>query len=143
VTPPSLVLDTVTRVAFHTICAFSLYLLFAGHNAPGGGFVGGLVAGAALVLRYAGRGTHSVREVVRVRHEALLGVGLLLAGLTGAAPWLLGGVFLGSGVLEAALPLLGTVKLASVLVFDAGVYLVVVGLVLAAVSTLGDEPEQP
>lgn len=141
-TASSLVLDTVTRVAFHTVGAFSLYLLFAGHNAPGGGFVGGLVAGAALVLRYAGRGRQGVREVVPLRHEALLGAGLLLAGLTGVAPWLGGGAFLSSGSWERSLPLLGDVKVTSVLAFDTGVYLVVVGLVLAVLNTLGGEPEQ-
>ena len=58
----SVVLEVVTRILFHTILVFSLYLLFSGHNAPGGGFAGGLVAGLALVLRYlAGGRTSSAR----------------------------------------------------------------------------------
>jgi multisubunit Na+/H+ antiporter MnhB subunit len=121
---------------------FSLYLLFAGHNAPGGGFVGGLVAGAALVLQYAGHGADSVRALLRVRHEVLLGAGLLLAGLTGLSPMLSGGQFLQSAYVELHLPLLGSVSLVSVLAFDIGVYLVVVGLVLAVLRTLGAEGEE-
>jgi multicomponent Na+:H+ antiporter subunit A len=137
--PGSLILDTVTRVVFHTIGLFSLYLLFAGHNAPGGGFVGGLVAGAALVLIYAGRGSAGVRSVLALRPERLLGSGLLLAGLTGALSWARGEPFLDSSVIEASLPLLGKFKVTSVLAFDTGVYLVVLGLVLAVMETLGAE----
>ena len=138
---PSRILDSITRAAVHTIAMFSLYLLFAGHNAPGGGFVGGLVAGAALVLLYAGRGAEGVRSALGVRAEVVLGWGLILAGGTGAAALLLGGEFLESGYIERNLPLLGTVKVVSVLVFDTGVYLVVIGLVLAALTTLGAEGE--
>ena len=139
---PSLILDVVTRAAVHTIVVFSLYLLFAGHNAPGGGFVGGLVAGAALVLHYAGHGADQVRAVLPLRHEVLLGTGLFLAGLTGAAALLFGGEFLESAYVELHIPLLGSVSLVSVLAFDIGVYLVVVGLVLAILNTLGAEEEE-
>ena len=139
---PSPILDTATHVIVHTVGAFSLYLLFAGHNAPGGGFVGGLVAGAALVLLYAGRGTGGVRAVLPARPETLLGAGLLLVGLTGLGGFALGGAFLESGYAERELPVLGTVSVTSGLAFDAGVYLVVVGLVLAALRTLGGEPQR-
>ncbi|CAN5582358.1 hypothetical protein BH23ACT7_BH23ACT7_15990 [soil metagenome] len=140
--PGSLILDTVTRAVFHTIWVLSLYLLFAGHNAPGGGFVGGLVGGAALVLRYAGAGSDGVRQAVRLRPEALLGGGLLLAGATGLAPWLAGREFLSSASLDIAVPIVGEVHATSALPFDIGVYLVVVGLVLGALVTLGAEEEQ-
>ena len=139
---PSLILDTVTRAAFQTVWVFSLYLLFAGHNAPGGGFVGGLVGGAALVLRYAGQGTIGVRDVARVPAQALLGAGLILAGGTGVAAWAFGSPFLTSGKLELHLPVLGSLKVTSALPFDIGVYLVVVGLVLTVLVSLGEESEQ-
>lgn len=140
--PGSLILDTVTRAVFHTIWVLSLYLLFAGHNAPGGGFVGGLVGGAALVLLYAGAGSDGVRQAVRLRPEALLGGGLLLAGATGLAPWLVGRDFLSSARLDVTVPVVGEVHATSALPFDVGVYLVVVGLVLGALVTLGAEEEQ-
>jgi len=135
----SLILTTSTRALFHTILLFSLFLLFAGHNDPGGGFVGGLVAGAALVLRAVAHGADDVVRTARVRPETLLGVGLLLAAGTGAGALVLGGDFLESGYVEAAVPLLGSVKVVSVLFFDIGVYLVVVGLVLALLVSLGRE----
>lgn len=137
--PRSLILDVVGRAAFHTVLAFSLYLLFAGHNAPGGGFVGGLVAAAALVLQYARGGSARVHESVRVRPEVVLGIGMLLAGLTGASGWLVGGEFLEGDHAERVLPLLGAVKVTTALPFDTGVYLVVVGLVLSTLRTLGGE----
>lgn len=135
----SLILDTVTRVAFHTVWVLSLYLLFAGHNAPGGGFVGGLTGGAAFVLVYIGRGADGVREVIAVPPEALLGSGLLLAAVTGGASWLFGSPFLSSAKLELDVPVLGHVGASSASVFDIGVYLVVVGLVFGALCTLGAE----
>lgn len=135
----SVILETSTRALFHTILLFSLFLLFAGHNDPGGGFVGGLVAGAALVLRAVALGADDVVVTARVRPETLLGGGLLLAATTGAAALALGADFLESGSVEAEIPLLGTVKVVSVLFFDIGVYLVVVGLVLALLASLGRE----
>jgi multicomponent Na+:H+ antiporter subunit A len=123
----SVILDTVTRATFQAIWVFSLYLLFAGHNAPGGGFVGGLVGGAALVLRYACHGSDGATAAVRVRPEGFLGAGLLLAA------------FLTSAKVEVTVPVLGTVKTTSALPFDIGVYLVVVGLVLAILSSLGGQ----
>ncbi len=134
------ILDTVTRAIIHTIAAFSLYLLFSGHNSPGGGFSGGLVAGGGLVLLFAGGGIADVRDVIPVPPQVLLGAGLLLAGVTGVAGQLFEGAFLASGYRRIDLPVLGEISLSSVLAFDTGVYLVVVGLVLAVLVTLGAEP---
>lgn len=134
---PSLILDTVTRAAFPLVLTFSLYLLFVGHNAPGGGFVGGLTAGTAFVLVYLGGGIERLRGVVGVSHETLLGAGLTLATVTGMASLALGEPFLSSAILTWHPPLLGEVKLVTVLFFDIGVYLVVVGLVLALLMILG------
>ena len=134
----SLILTVSVRTIFQTILAFSLYLLFAGHSAPGGGFAGGLVAGAALVLRLVEGGPRSLREAVPTRPEALLAAGVAVAGLAGVAGWL-GGGFLESGRLAVELPLLGMVKATSSLGFDVGVYLVVVGLVATILRTLGEE----
>ncbi len=139
VRPPSLILETGVGALFHTALLFSLFLLFAGHNAPGGGFVGGLVAGAAFVLRYVEGGTPSVARAAPVSAHVLIGLGLTVAVTTGAASWLAGEQFLESAKFEAELPLLGTVKTTSALFFDVGVYLVVVGLVIGLLTTLGRE----
>lgn len=139
----SVILEAVARPIFHTALLFSVFLLFAGHNAPGGGFVGGLVAGAALVLRYVEAGTPAVLRTARVAPEVLLGTGLGLALLTSTSGWLGGGELLESRTLEIDAPLLGTIKTTTALPFDIGVYLVVVGLVLLILTTLGPAAEEP
>ena len=138
----SVVLETAVRLVFHTVLVFSLYLLLAGHNQPGGGFVGGLVAGLAFVLRYLAGGRSALREAVPVDPGVPLGLGLVLAAGTGCVALVVGGDFLESGVLSLDVPVLGLVKATSALAFDTGVYFVVVGLVLGVLRTLGAEVER-
>ena len=137
----SLVLDTVLDPVFRVAFVFSLFLLFAGHNAPGGGFVGGLVASAALVLRYVAGGVPEVRRVAPWPAEVVLGVGLVTAVTTGVGGWVWGTEFLESVEVEAAVPVLGTVKATSALSFDVGVYVVVVGMTLAILTAFGRREE--
>ncbi|RBY96180.1 Na+/H+ antiporter subunit A [Blastococcus sp. TF02-8] len=138
----SVVLEVITRVLFHTILVFSLYLLFSGHNEPGGGFAGGLVAGLALVLRYLAGGRYELGEAAPVDPGVLLGAGLLFAGATGAGGLFLGAEVLQTAILETTLPVLGDVKLVTSLFFDMGVYLIVVGLVLDVLRSLGAEVDR-
>ena len=135
----SVVLEVVTRILFHTIVVFSVYLLFSGHNEPGGGFAGGLVAGLALVLRYLAGGRYELGEAAPVDPGLLLGAGLLIAGGTGVVGLALGAEVLQTAILETTLPVLGDVKLVTSLFFDIGVYLIVVGLVLDVLRSLGAE----
>ncbi|MDQ4145557.1 MAG: hypothetical protein M3198_17810 [Actinomycetota bacterium] len=137
----SVVLSTIVDVIFPSALVFSLFLLFAGHNAPGGGFIGGLVAGAGLVLRYVDVGPAAVRGE-RTPAGLLLGAGLMVAALSGAAGWIAGGAFLENVQLSVDLPVIGTVKAGLALLFDVGVFLVVVGLVQTVLSVLGGEVKQ-
>jgi multicomponent Na+:H+ antiporter subunit A len=133
----SVALEFVTRLVFHSVLVYSVYLLFAGHNAPGGGFVGGLVAGLALTLRYVAAGRYALHEVAPVDPGLLLGGGMVLAGGAGLAPWLAGRRFLESVIVEFAAPIYGPVKLVSSVAFDVGVYLLVVGVILDILRALG------
>ena len=135
----SVVLEVVTRVLFHTIVVFSVYLLFTGHNEPGGGFAGGLVAGLALVLRYLAGGRYELGEAAPVDPGLLLGAGLLFSGVTGVVGLALGAEVLQTAILQTTLPVLGDVKLVTSLFFDIGVYLIVLGLVLDILRSLGAE----
>lgn len=137
----SVILSVGVDVVFHTIVLFSLFLLFAGHNAPGGGFVGGLVAGTALVLRWADDGVAGVLATLRVDPTTLLGAGLALAAATGVVPLFLGSSLLESGLLEIDTPALGKIKTTSALPFDIGVFLVVLGIVSMILRTLGDDTD--
>ena len=139
VTERTVLLEVVTRLVFPTIMVLSVYFLFAGHNAPGGGFAGGLLAGLALVVRYVAGGRYELGEAAPVEAGTVLGAGLLLAGLSGLGGLVLGGEVLQTAVLQADLPVLGHVKLVTSLVFDVGVYLIVVGLVLDILRSLGAE----
>lgn len=135
----SLVLDTVLDGVFRAAIVFALFLFFAGHNAPGGGFVGGLVAGAALALRYVAGGVGEVRHVAPWPAEVVLGIGLFLSVATGMGGWIVGSEFFESRIFEVELPLLGVVKASTALLFDAGVFLVVVGMALTFLTGLGEE----
>ena len=116
---------------------WSVYLLFAGHNQPGGGFAAGIVAGLALCLRYlAGYGAE-LRAALPVMPAALLGTGLFIAAGSAVAPLFFGSPALRTWTADIHVPLLGEVHLVTSLFFDVGVYLVVIGLMLDILRSLG------
>jgi len=135
----SLILQTTAKLFLPIFLLFSVVLLFRGHNSPGGGFVGGLMAAAAVSLYALAFDPGAARRLLRVEPLALIGVGLLVAaasGVPGAVagrPYMTGMwgtlAFLGADDIHVGTPLL----------FDAGVYLVVVGVVSAVVLTLAEE----
>jgi multicomponent Na+:H+ antiporter subunit A len=134
--------DVSVRVVFHAVLMMSLWLLFAGHNQPGGGFVGGLLAGSAITLRYIAGGISEVRGRSRFRPWTVLGAGLLLATVTAALPIVFGGAVLEVGYTSLDVPLIGNVNLSSALAFDTGVYLAVVGMVMMAFEAFGENPAE-
>lgn len=140
----SLILDTTVRLIFDAVLVFSVYLLFAGHNQPGGGFVGGLVAAAAVALRYVAGGLDEVRGLVKLQPWTFLSIGLVLSAGVALIPLAFGNPPLDHQAVEWNLTLLGKVKATSATVFDSGVYLIVLGLVLMVFEALGEEtPSEP
>jgi multicomponent Na+:H+ antiporter subunit A len=133
----SLVLEVATRIIFPLIMVLSAYFFFAGHNTPGGGFAGGLTAGLALVLRYLAGGRYELGEALPLDAGKILGVGLACSAGTAVASLLLGAPVLSSALIQVDLPVLGTVKFVTAIFFDLGVYLIVVGLVLDVLRSLG------
>ncbi|NUS43556.1 MAG: Na+/H+ antiporter subunit A [Mycobacteriaceae bacterium] len=133
----SMVLEVTTRLVFPTIMVLSVYFFFSGHNAPGGGFAGGLTAGLGLVLRYLAGGRYELGEAAPVDAGQVLGIGLLCTIGTAVGSLLLGAPPLSSAVLTAHLPVLGAIHFNTAMVFDLGVYLIVVGLVLDVLRSLG------
>lgn len=138
----SLMVDIATRILFPSMMVVSLYFFFAGHNAPGGGFAGGLVAALAFTLRYLAGGRDELEEALPVDAGRILGTGLLLAAAAAIWPMLLGRPPLSSQVWDLALPLIGDVHVPSALLFDAGVYLIVVGLIMHILTSLGGQLDQ-
>jgi multicomponent Na+:H+ antiporter subunit A len=120
---------------------FSVYLHFAGHNQPGGGFIAGLVAGVGLLLRVI-TGREALRGRLAVTSTQLLGVGVLLVTGTALTSMILGNALLEHHTWEFDLPALGAVKTTSALVFDTGIYLVVVGVIATLIEVLVGEPDE-
>ncbi|KAA1251213.1 DUF4040 domain-containing protein, partial [Mycobacterium simiae] len=133
----SLVMEVTTRSIFPLIMVVSLFFFCTGHNAPGGGFAGGLMTGLALALRYLAGGRYELGEALPLDVGKILGAGLSLSAGTAAASLLLGAPALSSAVLEFDIPVLGHVTFVTALLFDLGVYLIVVGLVLDVLRSLG------
>jgi multicomponent Na+:H+ antiporter subunit A len=131
--------EVVVRGLVYIAFTVSIFLLVAGHNDPGGGFVGGLVAGAAVALRYVAGGLDDVRRMVRSRPWSILGAGVVLAALTATVPVLFGHPVLENAVWHLDVPFLGELSLTSALFFDTGVYLVVVGLVFMVFEAFGGD----
>jgi multicomponent Na+:H+ antiporter subunit A len=138
----SILLEVTVRLLFHSIIVVSLFVLFSGHNAPGGGFAGGLVAGMALVARYLAGGRYELGAAVTIDAGKLLGTGLVLAVGTALAPLFFGVDALTSTWVEGELGALGHVEFVSSTIFDVGVYLVVIGLVLDVLRSLGGEVDR-
>ena len=135
-------LEVITRIAFPMMMMFSVYLLMAGHNLPGGGFAGGLVAGLALALRYLAGGRYELSEAMPVQAGLVLGAGMAIAVLAGVLPLLFGGTVFASATPVVHVPLLGELHFPSALIFDIGVYLVVVGVILDFLRSLGAQIDQ-
>ena len=135
----SVIFEVVARLLFHSMIAYAVFLLFSGHNNPGGGFAAGLVVGIALVVRYLAGGRYELGEAAPVQPGVLLGTGLFLAVGVGVAAMLAGGQVLQSTIFDLHVPLVGEVHLVTSLFFDVGVFLVVVGLVLDILRSLGAE----
>ena len=133
----SLVLEVATRVIFPLMMVLSAYFFFAGHNHPGGGFAGGLTAGLALVLRYLAGGRYELGETLPLDAGKVLGSGLAFAAGTAVASLLLGAPALSTAVVHFDLPVLGSINIVTAVFFDFGVYLIVVGLVLDILRSLG------
>ncbi|MGJ9403036.1 Na+/H+ antiporter subunit A [Arthrobacter sp. KK5.5] len=138
----SIILEVVTRLIFHSLILFSVYLLLAGHNTPGGGFAGGLLAGLALTIRYLAGGRFELAESTPISPGTLLGMGLATATLSGVVPLFFGGQMFQSAALEFSLPVFGDHKFVTSTIFDVGVYLVVVGLVVDVLRSLGSEIDE-
>jgi multicomponent Na+:H+ antiporter subunit B len=133
----SLLLEVTTRALFPTVLVFSVYLLLVGHYGPGGGFSAGLVAGLAFVLRHTAGGGSDIGTVLAVRPPALIGIGMVVAVLAALAPLAFGGAVLETVKLAVSVPVLGTLETQSSLFLDVGVYLLIIGVALDLLRSLG------
>ncbi len=137
----SILLEVLVRALFHPAMVVSVYLLFVGHNAPGGGFAGGLLAGLALVARYLAGGRYELGEAAPIDAGKLLGGGIALAAGTAASSLLFGMAVFESTWFEYDLGPFHFSAGTSTL-FDIGVYLTVLGVVLDILRSLGAQVDR-
>lgn len=135
----SLQLEVVARLTYHSILLVSLYLLFHGEGGLGGGFVGGLLAGLGLTMRYLAGGRYELAAAAPVDAGVLLGLGMALAAGTALLGYAWGDTVLAPGTLVLHLPVTGELDVHSSLLFDFGVYILVIGLVLDILRSFGSE----
>lgn len=134
-----LILRTIARIHLYLITIFAIYLLLRGHNSPGGGFIAGLLTAAAIVLQAVAFDTAYAQKLLPIRETWLIGSGLLLAVGTGLAAVLQGRPFLDHTFGHYTVPFLGDVEAATAVMFDLGVYLVVVGVTKWVILTIAQE----
>jgi multicomponent Na+:H+ antiporter subunit B len=134
----SLILQTATKLLFPLLLLFSVFLFLRGHNDPGGGFIGGLVGAAAFALFAISSGTDNARKLLRINPTFMIGLGLFFAILSGVVSIMAGTPFLTG---QWAFPVVfgADLHLGSPILFDIGVYLVVVGFTLAVIFSLEEE----
>ncbi len=134
----SVILKTATRLLFPLLLVFSIFLFFRGHNEPGGGFIGGLVGASAFVLFAIAFGTEITRKLLRIDPRVLIGWGLFFALVSGIMSMIAGDAFFTG---QWAFPEVfgNELHLGTPLIFDIGVYLVVVGFTLAVIFALEEE----
>ncbi|MCD6260096.1 MAG: monovalent cation/H+ antiporter subunit A [Helicobacteraceae bacterium] len=133
--PP--MIATLTRLLFPLMLLVSVYIFLRGHNLPGGGFIAGLIAAVALIVQYLANGIAWTQKRLSFKKHIFISLGLLIATLTGLVPLFLGHEFLSSAFTHVSLPLIGEFELASALVFDIGVFMVVVGFTVLILIQLG------
>ena len=136
----SIILVASTRIFFIAMVVVSLWILLRGHNEPGGGFIGGLMGAAAFATLAFAAGVDDARKMLRIHPAVLMGVGLVLAAVSGLPGVVLNGSYLQHQWLELDLGLF-ELKLGTTLIFDIGVYFVVIGGVLSFMFRLYEEEQ--
>jgi len=137
----SLILRTASGLIMPLQLAFSIVLLIRGHNEPGGGFIGGLVAACGIALHGFAHGIPAARRLLRVPPKMLIGVGLLVAVLSGLPGLCRGQPFM-TALWDGSVQTLvaGKLKFGTPLLFEVGVYLVVTGIAVHLIFTMSEEP---
>jgi multicomponent K+:H+ antiporter subunit A len=129
----------IMRLLFPALGLAAVFLFLRGHDLPGGGFVGGLTMAVAFILQYMAGGTNWVEARLRIQPVRWMGFGLLSAVATGAAAWFFDRPFLTSYSGYIDVPLIGAIPLASALLFDLGVFLLVVGATVLMLIALAHQ----
>lgn len=135
----TIITKMVARICLPLVILFSISLLLAGHNAPGGGFIGGVMFACIISLAYIAYGLEEIKKSYNPNWSSWFGFGLLLAAITAFSPLIFGHNFFRSAVEFLHLPIAGEIELVSAGVFDIGVYFVVIGSLLTIFKMAGED----
>ncbi len=135
----NLIIQFTSKIVFFIIVFFAVHIFFAGHYTPGGGFVGGLLAASAIVLLIITFDLKTVQRIIPVNFMVVTGSGLLIAFMTAAFPLLLDDPFFTHYYDYFTLPIIGKTSLHTAALFDLGVFLVVVGVTMTIIQTIGED----
>lgn len=139
--PNNLILRTTTSLIAFILLGFAVYLLLAGHNSPGGGFVGGLMTSAVIILLYVTHGIEAVQKMIPINFRKIIPIGLLIALLTGVGSFIFNVPFLTQTFGTFYFPFFGEVELATAMLFDIGVYITVLGATITIIYTIAADRE--
>ena len=138
----NIIINTVIRPLVIFISIFSFYLLWTGHNAPGGGFVAGLMTAACIVLLYVTRGSSFIRRELTFDFKYLVAIGLSCSMFCSLGAVVFGYPFLTQVFGHMYIPLLGDAEIATALIFDFGVYMTVTGSCLTIITSIGQNYDE-
>ena len=134
-----LVPSVIMRWMFPVIGMLSAFLFFRGHDLPGGGFAAGIAMSIGFILQYMAGGTRWVEERLRIHPLRWMAIGLVIATATGLGSWLFGYPFLTSRAQYASLPIIGKIPLATAILFDLGVFSLVLGATVLMLIALAHQ----
>lgn len=133
------ILQTITRVVVFIILTLAIYLFFSGHYDPGGGFIGGLVLASAVVLLFLAFDIETVRIGIPINFRVVAAIGAFIVVATGVGATVFGTPFLNQAFKTFNIPFFGEVELSTVTLFEAGVALAVVGVVVTIILSISKD----
>lgn len=137
----NMILEVGTKVIVFIVLTFSAYIFFAGHHNPGGGFVGGLVMTAAIVLFYMTYDVVTGKEIIPIDFKKIAALGTFIAVVTGVGSFFFDAPFLSQTFGYVTVPFFGEVELSTSVLFDLGVFLAVIGSVMTAILSISEDVE--
>lgn len=135
----NVILHTVTKLVVFIILTLAVYLFLAGHNSPGGGFIGGLVLASAFVLLFIVYDMETIRKAIPIDFKKLAAFGAFLSVGTGFGAFVFDVPFLSQTFAYFNVPFFGEIELTTVTIFEAGVSLVVVGVVITIILSISED----
>lgn len=133
------ILQSISKLVVFIILTLALYLFFAGHDAPGGGFIAGLVLASAFVLTLLAYDIHSMRQGMPVDFKLVAATGALIVLFSGFAPVFFGHGFLYQTFISFHIPIYGEINISSVTFFELGVALTVLGVVMTIILSISED----